>query len=568
MLARQTPPQVGPAPPQPAPDPITPDSIAKALASVSVAKSELDVTILRPWEIYELVTANTPRKKELFKELKAAWDALTAAKSKLAAAEKALAAATPAPATPAAPAPGVAKKGKKGKGGANAKKPPPDPKAVRDAAAAVVEKAEKRVAAATTAIKTFIFDSSALLRSLASERKKLTKNRADLSKTLTKEQARAKPDPAKVKAATDAIGAADKRLGEIPKAEETARAEIQKHIDAANFAPVKTTRTTYTVTVDGTAVKLSDRVEAWPTMFAEGLVEHAAGGASLRDVLSKASISESQRKILRAISANESGSAPFSSLNTYDRAVLTWGLVQWTGGKDSDLTAALTTIKKTAPTAFASRFQRYGIDVVSNSIVITKGDGTKVTGNAAATEIQGSVVLSAVLSRAGYDADIQAAEVVAAVDQQMVKPLDGTFDVERPAKATDPKATDPKAADPKAAPAADPKAAAPAADPKAKPAKPSKPEKVTLRYKDVLTSEMGVGLFADQVVNSGGPNTKSRVAAAVRKYAKDHSLDPKNVTKWAGDAEKEVIKILAPFKNRKTPFISEGCSEAAGSYKP
>ena len=326
---------------------------------------------------------------------------------------------------------------------------------------------------------------------------------------------------------------------------------------------MKTTRTTYTVTVDGTAVRLSDRVEAWPTKFAEGLVEHAAGGASLRDVLTKASISESQRKILRAISANESGSAPFSSLNTYDRAVLTWGLVQWTGGRDSDLTAALATIKKTAPTAFASRFQRYGIDVVSNSIVITKGDGTKVTGDAAATEIQGSVVLSAVLSRAGYDADIQAAEVVAAVDQQMAKPLDGTFEVERPAKAADP-----KAADPKAAPAADPKAAAPAADPKAKPAKPSKPEKVTLRYKDILTSEMGVGLFADQVVNSGGPGTKSRVAAAVRKYAKDNSLDPKNVTKWAGDAEKEVIKILAPFKNRKTPFISEGCSEVAASYKP
>jgi len=510
---------------KPAPAPITPASIATELAGVTVARTDVDVTILRAWEIYELVTANTPRKKAVFKELRAAWNAVESAQARLARAEKALAAAQ---AAPPAPAPTASKKKKKGK-------KPPDPAAEKAAAAAALEKAEKRVAAATTAIKTFILQANDLVRALDAEKRSLGKRKQALSKTIAGLERRKRRDAAKLKAARDERDTINKRIGELPAARESALKQVQAHSDAISFAPVKTRRNVYRVTVDGVTVRLSDRVEAWPTKFETGLVEHgAAGGTPLHDVVDTAPISASKRKILRAISANESGSAPFSSVNTYDRAVLTWGLVQWTGGEASDLTAALTTIKRVAPQAFATRFQRYGLDVSGNALVVTRGDGTRVTGDAAAREVQGSVVLSAVFARAGSDPDIQAAEVAAAAEQQISVPLRATFDVPRPAD----------------------------------PAKPdAKPGKAQLRFNQILTSELGVGLFADRVVNAGGPGTKQDVAGKVRAYVKANKLDPKDVATWAADAEKAIVKTLAPYPDRKRPFETEGCSAAAGTYR-
>jgi hypothetical protein len=510
---------------KPPPAPITPASISAELAGVRVERREVDVTILRPWEIYEFVTANTPRKKALFKELRASWNAVEAAQGRVARADKALAAATAAPPAPAA---GNTKKTKKTKG-----KKPPDPAAEKAVAAAALEKAEQRAAAATTAIKAFILEANDLVRALDGEDRSLTRRKRALSASISALRRRKKPDAAKLKAAQDELDTVTTRLAELPKAREAARTEVRKHSDAISFAPVKTRRSVYTVTVDGATVRLSDRVEAWPTKFASGLVEHgAAGGTPLRDVVDKAPISASKRKILSAISANESGSAPFSSVNTYDRAVLTWGLVQWTGGRQSDLTAALTTIKKVAPGAFAARFERYGIDVSANNLVITRGDGTRVTGDAAAQEVQGSVVLSAVFSRAGSDPDIQAAEVAAAAEQQISVPLRATFEVQRPK------------------------------DPAVK----GKPEKVRLRFKDVLTSELAVGLFADRVVNAGGPGTKDDVATKVRAYVKAKKVDAKDVASWAADAEKEIVKTLAPYAERRRPFENEHCSATAGTY--
>jgi hypothetical protein len=505
---------------KPALAPLTPASISAELAGVRVERSEVDVTILRPWEIYELVTANTPRKKALFKELKAVWNAVEAAQARVARADKALAAATAAP-----PAPVPAGKKKKGK-------KPPDPAAVKAAAAAALEKAEQRAAAATTAIKAFILEANDLVRALGGEERSLSRRKRVLTAAIAALRRRKKPDAAKLKAAQDELDTVTTRLAELPKAREAARTEVREHSDAISFAPVKTRRNVYTVSVDGATVRLSDRVEAWPTKFASGLVEHGAPGTPLHDVVDKAPISASKRKILRAISANESGSAPFSSVNTYDRAVLTWGLVQWTGGRQSDLTAALTTIKKVAPAAFAARFERYGIDVSANNLVITRGDGTRVTGEAAAQEVQGSVVLSAVFSRAGSDPDIQAAEVAAAAEQQISVPLRATFEVQRP--------KDPAAKD--------------------------KTEKVRLRFKDVLTSELAVGLFADRVVNAGGPGTKDDVAAKVRAYVKTKKVDPKDVASWAADAETQIIKTLAPYAERRRPFENEHCSATAGTY--
>jgi hypothetical protein len=314
----------------------------------------------------------------------------------------------------------------------------------------------------------------------------------------------------------------EKELAAIPKRRQDAIDQTKDHIKNASFGPEDVQRTIYSFEIEGETVTLSDRVDSWATKFENGLVEaDRAVQTKLDDVLTGTTLSESNKKILRAISDNESGGAPWSSVNTYDRAVLTWGLVQWTGGKQSDLTAALTTIKTVAPDAFAARFEKYGIDVVNDELVITGADGSTKKGDDAAMGILQSPTLSAVMSRAGLDSKIQAAEVAAAAQQQITGPLAATFDVDG----------------------------------------------TKLRYSQVLTSEFAVGLFADQVVNSGKGGTQKRVANAVRAHVKSNNLDAKKVGDWEGDLEKTLIELLSPFKNRVTSFTTRGCSKTAGSYK-
>src|ERR1700747_917963 len=117
-------------------------------------------------------------------------------------------------------------------------------------------------------------------------------------------------------------------------------------------------------------------------------------------------LSDSRKKILKTISKAEGG---FTSVNTWDRATLTWGFVQWTGGDHTDLTAVLSIIKKVSPDAFQARFAKDGIDVVTGKRVVTSGSGTTEKGSAAASAVQASPLLTAIMSRAGMDPEIQKA---------------------------------------------------------------------------------------------------------------------------------------------------------------
>jgi hypothetical protein len=495
----------------------TPASIGEALSKVKLTTTKKTVKQLEPWEIYRLVTSNTPKKKALYKELRAAWTALEAAKKKLTTADDALAKSKAAP----APAPALARRTKTKKK-TKAKAKPVDPAAVRTAAAAAVEVAQKRVDKAIEAIKAFILADNDLLRKVRGDERSLKTSLTRAKAALAKLKKRKKPDAAKVKESEAAVTSLEKELAAIPKRRQDAIDQTKDHIKNTSFGPEDVQRTIYSFEIEGETVTLSDRVDSWATKFENGLVEaDRAVQTKLDDVLTGTTLSESNKKILRAISDNESGGAPWSSVNTYDRAVLTWGLVQWTGGKQSDLTAALTTIKTVAPDAFAARFEKYGIDVVNDELVITGADGSTKKGDDAAMGILQSPTLSAVMSRAGLDSKIQAAEVAAAAQQQITCPLAATFDVDG----------------------------------------------TKLRYSQVLTSEFAVGLFADQVVNSGKGGTQKRVANAVRAHVKSKKLDAKKVGDWEGDLEKTLIELLSPFKNRVTSFTTRGCSKTAGSYK-
>ncbi len=486
-------------------------SIGAALSEIKVSTTKKTLKMLEPWEIFRLVSANTPKKKALYKELHQAWSALEAANQRLAAAGTAPAQASPDSGTALARRP--------------RRKPhkPADPGADRAAAAEAVRKAQNRVDAAIEAIKEFILSDNDLLRRIRADERSLNKTISRAQTALATLKQRKRPDPNKVSATEKALADLKQALADIPHRREEAIAQVKERLAQTSFAPEAVDRTVYNLEIEGETVTLSDRVDSWATKFENGLVE--ADGAvktKLDDVLAGTTLSESNKKILRAISDNESGGAPWSSVNTYDRAVLTWGLVQWTGGSHSDLTAALTTIKTVAPESFAARFEKYGIDVVDDELVITGADGSTVKGDAAALRIQGSPELSAVMSRAGLDAKIQQAEVAAAAQQQITGPLSDSFVVNGK----------------------------------------------KLRYSQVLTSEYVVGLFADQVVNSGKPTTQKRVADAVRGYLSSHHLDPEKLDEWVADLEKVLTPLLSPFANRAAPFAKRGCSKATGSYRP
>src|SRR5207302_1049733 len=207
-----------------------------------------------------------------------------------------------------------------------------------------------------------------------------------------------------------------------------------------------------------------------------------------------------RKKILKTISQAEGG---FTSVNTWDRATVTWGFMQWTGGDHTDLTAVLTIIKKVAPDAFQNRFAKYGIDVADSKLVVTSGDGTAAKGATAAAAVQGSPLLTAITSRAGMDPEIQKAEVLAADDFEIQRPLDQRLSIKFTVKGSNPPT----------------KAAA------------------EVRVGDVLTSEYAAGILADQTVHGGMGSFLKPLKKALQKFVDDKGVAAAAVSSWAKDAE-------------------------------
>jgi len=316
-------------------------------------------------------------------------------------------------------------------------------------------------------------------------------------------------------------------------------------IEGEIYGPIEAERVYYDITVDGEKISLFDHVDAYATVFEKGLEGKAASESkeTVRNVLEKSGLSDSHKKILKTISATEGG---FTSVNTWDKAVFTWGMVQWTGGDKSDLTAALTIIKEVAPDAFKKRFQKYGIDIEGNKLVIVSGEGAISRGKEAAKAVGESPELTAVMSRAGLDPEIQIAELKAASKLEIDNPLDKKVQVEIPKK-------------PELKVEETGKVTA-----KGKKRKVAKTF-VAVRLGDIFTSEYGVGVLADQVVHGGFPGKALKVA--LTKYLKEHGLDPKEHTKWAADAEKVLIPVVAKWPDRAKALEKNGCSKDPGTFR-
>ncbi len=135
-----------------------------------------------------------------------------------------------------------------------------------------------------------------------------------------------------------------------------------------------------------------------------------------------------QTAALRYVSSHE---GKFDALNTYDVARVSFGFIQFAGGRGLPPLMAL--LKSRNPTAFRRMFQNYGIDVEFNVsggriinaalVVVDPAGGRVLRGAAAEGAIRDSQRLSAIFIRAGRDVDVQRVEIEAATRDYVLPSL-------------------------------------------------------------------------------------------------------------------------------------------------
>lgn len=429
-------------------------------------------SILHAEEIFRDVPANTVAKKTVFVQLNKAWKQERQAEAAL----------------------------------ANAK----DPKA-REKAEAALSKAKELVEQKTRAMKAF----------LAKASKPSNERLDDLKKQLRATSK--KKDPSGYAAISARIAAIEAQLIK----ERSEQIDAMKHTEPGHesesvFVPTDTEITHHDfVFPDGQHVKVSDHVVAYATTVSFGVdSDGPVNHAEVKTVMQSAGLSSSKLAILQAISGFEGG---FDTVNTYDRAKVTWGFVQWTGGSASDLTAALTIIKQEYPKAFARNFQAYGIDVVKNQIVITLPDGTPpIVGKEAADAIMRNPKLAAALAHAGRDEDVKKGEVKAAAHIEIDKALAMTLLAGKGHKLT---------------------------------------------AGDIITSEYGVGLLSNTFVHSGSGAAHRKAQRALDHYVSDKPYAASDEA-WAAGAEAAILSAYAAADSDRAASLKKILKTARGSFTP
>ncbi|HKT05341.1 MAG TPA: hypothetical protein VJT31_37975, partial [Rugosimonospora sp.] len=490
--------------------PVTADSVRAALDQVTVESTRTtQVATLKPWVIFETLPWNPTdgKKSSLFSALSKAHRTLAKAKTALADAQR-----RAATAPPGTPAPGK-KRGKK--------KTRPRGPSVADAQAAV-DRAEAKVVARTGALKEYVkgkLGSSRNPRTAAARSEKA--DAAAALRTAEAQLSRARrarrPDASMVAELTRQRDEAKARAGAAAERLTALLGQLRAEIDAADWGMHDVDRTTTVYRVDGARATVFDRVEAYATVTAGGLEGRAertsGGGPTVPELLAKdPTLGPSTRKILAIISRHE---GDFTSVNTWDIADVTFGMVQWTTGDSGrgDLIRALTIMKQAAPDAFADRLGRYGIDVAPTGLVLTRPDGSVLTGVPAAKAVQADTKLTAVLAAAGTDPALQAAELRAANEIEVQGALTARLSVRFPGTGGGKAAT------------------------------------VRIPVAALVTSEFGVGVLANHTVHGGFP--KHDLEQAANAFVAAHHPDPADVATWGPQAEDGLVKAISKGADAK-----------------
>jgi Domain of unknown function (DUF4157) len=302
--------------------------------------------------------------------------------------------------------------------------------------------------------------------------------------------------------------------------------ESMKHTDANHqtesvFDAVKTDVTQYGFTFeDGEKVTLNNHIQSYATSNAAGVDSIMRGNEhqQVETRLQESSLSDSKKRILKSISGFEGG---FDTVNTYDRAKVTWGFVQWTGGDRSDLTEVLSLIKQNHSEAFAKNFQAYGIDVIKDKLVVSTGTDTPpLVGNAAAEAIANSPRLTAALAHAGRNKEVQTGQVEAAATVEIDKALDMKVKIGQE----------------------------------------------SLHASDIVTSDYGVALLANTFVHSGSGTASRVVQNAVNEYLKKHPFVPGEEA-WLNAVEALIVTSLAGHDSDRAAILAKTFSKDPRSFQ-
>jgi hypothetical protein len=508
----------------------TPASVHAALDSIAaVSTRTVKVPSLRPWVIFETLPWNPSdgKKKTLYAGLKKAHGNLRRAVVALAEAERREAATRGAPA--AAPAPAGRKPRRK------TARALPTVAEAQDA----VTKAQADITARTKVLKEYVkskLDSSRNPKTapLRAEKTAATKELKAAEAKLHAAGRRKHPDPAATASLTATRDAAQNRITSADVQLKALIEALRAQIDTADWGERDVEQTTTVYQVGDARATLTNRIDAYATVTGEGFEGAAtrvgAAGPTVPELLAKdPTLGASTKKILAIISRFEGG---FTALNTWDVADVTFGMVQWTTGASGhgDLIRALTIMKQAAPDAFAARLVRYGIDVAPTGLVLTRPDGTVLTGVPAAKAVQSDPKLAAVLAAAGADPALQAAELRAANEIEVAGALTSRLSVTFPAAS-----------------------------------KGAKPVTAHIPVAALITSELGVGVLANHTVHGGFP--KAELEHAATAYVAAHHVDPAGVGAWGPQSETNLIAAITKgIDADRVAVMRKELSSAAGSF--
>jgi LysM repeat protein len=126
----------------------------------------------------------------------------------------------------------------------------------------------------------------------------------------------------------------------------------------------------------------------------------------------RAGLSSSQAQMLKEVSKHE---GCFDAINTYDKAIFSFGFIQFAGNvSGSRLPILLNRIKTEEPNLFNELFKKFGIDINGNIISVIDSKNITRTDVAAYEALQADRQLAGIWARAGYHTRVAEIQIEAA----------------------------------------------------------------------------------------------------------------------------------------------------------
>jgi murein DD-endopeptidase MepM/ murein hydrolase activator NlpD len=144
------------------------------------------------------------------------------------------------------------------------------------------------------------------------------------------------------------------------------------------------------------------------------------------DAFASVGLTTGLARALKVVSENEGN---FDAINSYDKAIFSYGFIQFAGGAGGGLGQMLMNVKTRDPQVFRQLFGQYGIDVqpaTPRPVIITASPeaGTLLNGDNACAYLKSSKQLTTAFIAAGFHPTVMLAQIQSAV-QGYVNPALG-----------------------------------------------------------------------------------------------------------------------------------------------